>query len=262
MFLLSHCTQSSRETVMRNIFVRKQTALAAACALALGLLSANANSQARDVNEKALVTDSRGSVVTNATGQCWHSGFGPAPQWTRGCHAAVAVPVVAKYVAPVAQPAPAAQPIAQPAPAPAPAAVVAAAPLPVYEKVAFDANVLFDSNQSALRAAGRDTLDQFVAKIHGLDAQSIMAIGYADRMGSEGSNQILSEERVEAVKAYLVGKGIAASRVKTSAWGETRPDTVRGDCKDANTTHNVACMQPDRHVFIEVSGTRLAKTSQ
>ena len=236
---------------MRNTSTRKQTILAAACALALGVLSATANAQVMDPNEKALVTDSRGSVVTNASGQCWHSGFGPSPQWTRGCHAEVAVPVAAKYVAPVVQPLAAAQP--------APEAAAAAAPLPVYEKVAFDANILFDSNQAALRPAGRDTLDQFMAKIAGLDAQSIMAIGYADRMGSESANQILSEERVGAVKAYLVGKGIDASRVKTSAWGETRPDTARGECKDANTATNVVCMQPDRHVFIQISGNRIAK---
>lgn len=120
-------------------------------------------------------------------------------------------------------------------------------------------SVLFDSDKSDLRAAGRATLDDFVASIRGLDSQSIMAIGYADRMGSEGANQILSEERVGVVKAYLVGKGIAAERVRTSAFGETRPDTARADCKDANNAANVACMQPDRHVFIEVSGTRIAK---
>jgi OmpA-OmpF porin, OOP family len=239
---------------MRNTLISKQTALSAACALALGVLSTTASAQVRDPNEKALLTDTRGGAVRSGSGLCWHSGFGPAPQWTRGCHAEAVVPV-AKYVVPVAQPVAA----AQPAPAPASAVTAAAAPLPVYEKVAFDANVLFDSNRAALLPAGRDSLDQFMAKIAGLDAQSIMAIGYADRMGSESSNQILSEERVEAVKAYLVGKGIAASRVKTSAWGETRPDTARADCKDANTATNVACMQPDRHVFIQVSGNRIAK---
>ena len=86
-----------------------------------------------------------------------------------------------------------------------------------------------------------------------------MAIGYADRMGSEASNQILSEERVDAVKSYLVKKGVAADRVRTSAWGETRPRTAAGECKDANNPKNVACMQPDRRVFIEISGSRLVK---
>jgi len=128
-----------------------------------------------------------------------------------------------------------------------------------YEKVAFDANVLFDSDKSALRPAGRDTLDEFVGKMKGLESQDVMAVGYADRMGSDASNQTLSQQRVDAVKAYLVSKGIPADRVRTGARGETQPDTASGECKEANNAKNVACMQPDRHVYIEVSGTRVAK---
>ena len=138
-------------------------------------------------------------------------------------------------------------------------ATVAAARLPIYEKVAFDANVLFDSNKSSLRSAGRDTLDAFVKDIGGLEAQSVRATGYADRMGSENSNQILSEERASAVKSYLVSKGVATDRIHTGARGETRPSTQAMECKDGNNAKNVACMQPDRHVFIEISGMRLVK---
>ena len=142
---------------MRNIFSRKELALAVACALALGVFSETALAQpARDINEHALVLDSRGAPVMSGFGLCVQSGFGPASQWTRGCHAEV----------PLAQ---AVAPVAMPEPAPAPLVVAAAAALPVYEKVAFDANVLFDSDKSALRPAGRDTLDQFVANIRGLD---------------------------------------------------------------------------------------------
>lgn len=214
---------------MRNTFISKQTRLAIACALALGTTLAGAQ-VSRD--EKPLVTDARGAPVMSGFGLCVRSSFGPAPEWTSGCHTKVAAPV-AQSVAP--------------------------APLPVWEKVAFDANVLFDSDSSALRPAGRDTLDQFVGKIHGLDSQSIVAIGYADRMGSEASNQALSQQRVDTVKAYLVSKGVAADRVKSSARGETQPSTYAGECKDANNVKNVACMQADRHVFIEVSGNRIAK---
>jgi OOP family OmpA-OmpF porin len=191
-------------------------------------------------------------------GLCVRSGFGPAPSWTAACHGEAPVPV-ALYVAPDV--APDAAPAATPAPALAPVRVVmaAAASPSVYEKVAFDANVLFDSDRSALRPAGRDTLDQFMEKIHGLDSESIMAIGYADRMGTHASNQTLSQQRADAVKAYLVGKGIEWKRVQTSARGETQPSTFAGECKDANNAKNVACMQPDRHVFIEVSGSRIAK---
>jgi len=144
---------------MRNTFTRKEFALAVACALALGVFSEIALAQARDVNEHALLLDSRGEPVMSQFGLCWHTGFGPAPQWTRGCHAEVAAPV-AQYFAPAA-----------------------AAALPVYEKVAFDADVLFDSGRSELRPAARTTLDQFVAGIHGLDAQSIAAVGYAAAWG-------------------------------------------------------------------------------
>ena len=229
---------------MRSTLTRNHTAVAVACALALGVFSATANSQVRDMNgnidEKSLLVDSQGAPVKNSYGECWHTATGPAPSWTTGCHAAVPAPV-AQYVAP----------------APAPVVMAAAAPLPVYERVAFDANVLFDSDKSALRPAGRDKLDAFVSNIRGLESQNIMAIGYADRMGTDASNQVLSQQRVDTVKAYLIGKGIASNRVQTSARGETRPTTLAGDCKDAKNATNIACMQPDRHVFIEVSGTRV-----
>jgi OOP family OmpA-OmpF porin len=87
----------------------------------------------------------------------------------------------------------------------------------------------------------------------------MMVVGYADRMGSDAANQILSQDRVNTVKAYLVSLGVAADRVDTSARGERQPSTYAGECKDANNAKNVACMQPDRHVFIEISGNRLAK---
>lgn len=232
---------------MRNTFTRNHTALAVACALALGIFSATANAQIQDIsniNQKALLVDTRGEAVKNGFGECWHTGYGPAPSWTAGCGGVAPV-----AVAPVVAPAP--------APAPAPVVMAAAAPLPVYERVTFDANILFDSDKSALRPLGRDKLDAFVTNIRGLDSQSIMAIGYADRMGTDDSNQVLSQQRVDTVKDYLVGKGIASNRVLTSAKGETQPTTFAGDCKEANNATNVACMQPDRHVFIEVSGTRL-----
>ena len=218
---------------MRSTFTRTPTRLAAACAIALGVFSATSNAQVRDVNETALLLDTRGAPVMNATGLCWHTAYGPSPMWTSGCHAEGRAHV-AQYVTP-------------------------AALLPAYEKVVFEANILFDSSKSVLTAAGRTTLDAFVGKLSGLDTQSVRAIGYADRIGSEAFNQILSEERVAAVKSYLVKKGVAADRVRTSAWGETRPSTAAGECKDANNPKNVACMQPDRHGSIEISGSRLAK---
>lgn len=224
---------------MRSPFPRKQRLLAVACVLALGVFSAGAAAQVGS-GEKAIVTSSNGAPVMNGAGLCVRTPFGPAPAWTAGCHAVPA-------------------PVAMAAPEPKPVVVAAAATPVIYEKVVFDADVLFDSNESTLLPAGRASLDGFVGKIGGLESRSVMAIGYADRMGSEGANQILSEERVSTVKAYLVSHGVAAERVNTSAWGETRPSTYATECQDANNAKNVACMQPDRHVFIEISGTRVAQ---
>jgi OOP family OmpA-OmpF porin len=237
MLFLSHSKAVIKGFIMRTEFTIKQLGLAAACALALGVLSGTAVAQQPD--EKTIVTDTSGSPVKSTSGECVHSAFGPAPLWTWGCHPYVPV---AQYVAPASAPAP---------------AVMAVAVLPVYEKVVFDANILFDSDKSALRPTGQVKLDQFVDKIHGLESRSIVAVGYADRMGTDASNQVLSRQRVDAVRTYLVAKGIAWDRVQTSAKGESRPTTYAGECKDANNAKNVACMQPDRHVFIEVSGTRL-----
>jgi OOP family OmpA-OmpF porin len=227
---------------MRITFTQQRTVLAFACALALGAFCATVNAQ--DSNEHALLKDSSGRQVMSGFGLCVHSGFGPAPSWTAGCHPRVVTPI-AMYLEKTI---------------PVPVAVAtAAAPLAVYETVGFDANVLFDSNKSNLSTAGRDSLDAFVGKIKGLEGQSVTAIGYADRMGSAEANQILSQERVDTVKAYLVSQGVAANRVETSARGERQPTTWASDCKDANNPKNVACMQPDRHVFIEISGSRLVE---
>src|SRR5258706_8663771 len=155
-----------------NQFSKKQAVLIAACALALGLLTVSAGAQSP--NEKSLVLDTRGGPVMSGTGLCWHSASDPVPSWTAGCHPAVPAPV-AQYVAPV-------EPYVAPVAA-APLVVAAAAPVAVYEKVMFDANVLFDSDKAALRPLGREKLDAFLGKIDGLEARSVKVAGYADRMG-------------------------------------------------------------------------------
>jgi len=273
---------------MRFTFTKQRTLLAVACALALGVLSANVGAQ-QDVYEHTIVTSSNGQPVMDGFGGCVHSGFGSPSRDVTAAHDVtvafdngstrqvhtdyklhngdrVATLSDGKAVGFDAPPlstarchprvAAAPVPYAEKTIPPAPVAVAAAAPVAVYEKVVFDVNVLFDSNKYNLLPAGRDQLDGFVGQIKGLEARSMLAVGYADRMGTDASNQTLSENRVNTVKAYLVSQGVASNRVDTSARGEREPTTWAAECKDANTPKNVACMQPDRHVFIEISGAR------
>lgn len=242
---------------MKNRFSTRQAALTIACALAFGAFPLAAGAQAMDINEKSLLMDSQGQPVLSGDGKCVHSAFGPAPAWNAACHDPLPVAPTAQYVAPAAAPAAVA-----PAPAPVPAPVAAAPVAPAVvmtENVTFDADVLFDSGKSELRPAGRESLDAFVGKYADLESKSIVAIGHADRMGSEESNQALSEARVNTVKSYLVSKGLSADRIQTSAMGETQPSAETVDCKDANNKANIACLQPDRRVMIEISGSRTAQ---
>jgi OOP family OmpA-OmpF porin len=234
---------------MRSTFTKKQ--LAVACALALGIVSGTASAQSLapvlgTVADHALVTTTPGQVWMNSFGDCWHSGYGPAP-----------LPNVPCGPQPIAQVAPAAAAYVAPAPAPVPIVVAAAAPQPVYEKVTLDADALFDFDKSVLRPAGRDSLDAFVKNIHGIDPLAIVAVGHTDRIGSERYNQHLSEQRVAAVKTYLVSKGIQSSQVQASGKGETQPVTKAGQCPGSKNSKLIACLQPDRRVEIEVTGSRL-----
>ena len=231
---------------MRTTFSRKQIVLAVSCALALGTLSLNAAAQTRQstlhspaAEDSALLFDSQHQVVRATYDECVHSGEAPRADYGPPCNAR---PAVAQYVAP----------------APAPVVVAAAPPQAVYEKVTFDANVLFDFDKSVLRPAGRVTLDDFIGKIKGVDARTITAVGYADRFASNDYNQKLSERSVETVKQYLTSHGIEAKWVHESGVGKTQPTTKPGECSPgAATAKTIACLQPDRHVFMEMSGSRL-----
>src|SRR3989442_1447312 len=124
------------------------------------------------------------------------------------------------------------------------------------EKVVFDAGALFDFDAYQLRPEGRAALDDFLGRLKGTTLGMIRAVGHADRLGSEGHNQILSEDRAEAVKAYLVSKGIEPDHVQAEGRGATQPVTKPGDCVGGNRARVLTCLQPDRRVGIEVAGTR------
>lgn len=215
--------------------------MAVACALALGVMSGTVSAQKlAPVDQRALVTDTAPQVWMNNYGECWHSNYGPVPSPNLVC----GPQPMAQYVAPAAAPA-------------APVVVAAAPSQPVYEKVTLDANVLFDFDESVLRPVGRDTLDNFVARIKGIGSGSITAVGFADRFGTDSYNQTLSEQRVATVKAYLISKGIEPAWVHSAGKGELQPTTKAGECAGAKSASTIACLQPDRHVFVEMAGSRI-----
>jgi len=228
---------------MKTSFTRKQIGTAVICALAMGVASGAAMAQSNQENN-ALVLDQRGGVVKSGFGLCWHSGTGPAPVSSAECDP--------NYVAP---------PTAKSAPAPMPMAAVAPAPAPkpVAQRVTLDADTLFDFNKADLRPEGLSALDGFVEKIRDIDPEVIMAVGHADRFGTEAYNQVLSEQRAAAVKTYLVTRGIQPNRIHTEGKGEMQPVTKADECLGAKSTKVVACLQIDRRVDVEVVGNRITR---
>src|SRR5437016_9365938 len=156
--------------------------------------------------------------------------------------------------APPPAPPPAPAPEVRPAPPPAPT------PKPAAEKVTFAGTVHFDFDKAELKPDGKATLDELASKVRGINLEVVIAIGHADMIGSDAYNQKLSVRRAEAIKAYLVSKGIEPNRIYTEGKGEKQPVTA-DKCKKMGPEQRsnkklVACLAPDRRVEVEVIGTR------
>ena len=161
--------------------------------------------------------------------------------------------------APVVKPAPAPQPQAVPAPPPPkPAPVAKPEPKPEPKKPAIvniASTELFEFNKAVLTPQARKALDtEVVAKLGDLrEVRYIIVNGHADRLGSVQYNQKLSEKRADAVRAYLVSKGVAADKVETLGFGKTLPVKACPDQKERKGL--IECLAPNRRVVVEVQGT-------
>jgi OmpA-OmpF porin, OOP family len=183
-----------------------------------------------------------GDVWKSASGQCWRDAAWTPATAAAGCDGAIAAPAPAAAAAKAAAPAAAA--------AMAPKAAVPAAPAAAASKVTYAADAFFDFDKSVLKAEGKAKLDDLVGKVKGINLEVIIAVGHTDSKGTDAYNQKLSVARSEAVKAYLVSKGIEKNRVYTEGKGEKQP------VADNKTKEGQA---KNRRVEIEVVGTRATK---
>ena len=159
-----------------------------------------------------------GDVWKSAAGDCWRDANWTPATAAPGCGAAAA-----------------------------PAAPKAAAPVAAASKVTYAADAFFDFDKAVVKPAGKAKLDDLVAKIKGINLEVIIAVGHTDSIGSDAYNQKLSVRRAEAVKAYLVSKGIEKNRVYTEGKGEKQP-VASNKTKEGRAKN--------RRVEIEVVGTR------
>jgi outer membrane protein OmpA-like peptidoglycan-associated protein len=93
------------------------------------------------------------------------------------------------------------------------------------DRLVLDERLFFDFASADLRPRGKTELDD-IAKAYadsGKTWKSLRIQGHTDSRGSEDYNEELSRQRAEAVKAYLVAKGVPANLLDTEAYGERAP---------------------------------------
>ena len=175
-------------------------------------------------------------VWKNGTNElCWRDANWTPATAAPGCDGAIVVQAPAPVVTPPPVVAPA--PVAPPAP-------------PAATKVTYAADAFFDFDKSVIKPEGKAKLDDLIGKIKDINLEVIIAVGHTDSVGSDKYNQKLSVRRSEAVKAYLVSKGIEKNRVYTEGKGEKQP------VADNKTAEGRA---KNRRVEFEVVGTRATK---
>ncbi len=138
------------------------------------------------------------------------------------------------------KPEPAPAPVAEPAPVPEPAPAPVVQPAPVApalttpqaqqldqaksgDTVVILEGVNFEFDSARLRPDAITILDEAVTVLNHRTDISVDVIGHTDSTGPKEYNQGLSERRAKSVYDYFISKGIAADRLATMGYGETRP---------------------------------------
>lgn len=200
------------------------------CALTAGLAAAAGVSAAQSKDGHWVSAGQQ--VWKNGSGQCWKAGY-----WTPAMAIEECDPDL------VSKP-------GRPAPRPAPAAK----PAPKAKTLTITSTQLFAFNKSTLSSDARSRLDREV--LGRLDEfatiRFINVYGHTDRIGSAQYNQKLSERRANAVKAYLVSKGVAASKVETYGYGKTSP--AKSCPGNMSRKALIDCLAPNRRVVVEAKG--------
>ncbi|VAX76724.1 Outer membrane protein A [Serratia symbiotica] len=132
------------------------------------------------------------------------------------------------------------------------------APIFGPKRVTLKSKVLFDFNTSALKAEGKQSLEELYTQLTSMHHKddSIIALGYTDAVGSDNYNNKLSGKRAESVADFLIFKGVPAKKISAHGMGKANPSS-RSNCsyKSGHATKaQIKCLAPDRRVEIKIKG--------
>ena len=122
--------------------------------------------------------------------------------------------------------------------------------------VTVEADPLFDFDKYSIRADARNKLDELVQQLQGVTYGEVIAVGFADPIGTAKYNKGLSERRAASVKRYLMSKGIPANRIKTEGRGKTEEFASYKNCHGQRKQKLIACLEPNRRVEVTVTAEK------
>ncbi|HEX6943697.1 MAG TPA: OmpA family protein [Gemmatimonadaceae bacterium] len=99
--------------------------------------------------------------------------------------------------------------------------------------------ILFDTGSDVIKPHSTPTLEEITAMLKDHADLKLMIEGHTDNVGDAAANQALSEKRAAAVKAYIVSKGIDASRLESKGLGATKPKVANDTAEGRQTNRRV-----------------------
>jgi outer membrane protein OmpA-like peptidoglycan-associated protein len=107
--------------------------------------------------------------------------------------------------------------------------------------------VRFESNKYDIKPESFPTLDRLTDNLKNNPKNAVEIHGHADSSGNDAINIPLAKRRAEAVKAYLVGKGIKPNRITTKGFGSSKPiaDNATPEGRAKNRRVEIILLTPD-----------------
>ena len=130
------------------------------------------------------------------------------------------------------------------------------APQVTLEKITLSSDALFSFGKATVKPSALGQLDQLADKFKGIARlEQVILVGHTDRLRSDGHperNQLLSEQRAESIKQYLISRGIATDKILASGAGSSQP--VKECSTKPSKQIQIDCLQPNRRVEIILRG--------
>ncbi len=122
----------------------------------------------------------------------------------------------------------------------------------VVETITIQSEALFDFDAYKIKEKSNQALEEVATRIIGHDdIELVLVTGHTDRIGTDAYNQKLSERRADAVRKYLISRGVKDLLIKSVGKGKSEPVV---DCKGVKDRKQlIECLAPNRRVVVDAT---------